>query len=362
VVYNPPIFRNGEWILFEDTWVFGCPGSSSSPDFLRNTLTVLGLADPAASVGGIEAMTLTASGVDSIGVAHPASNLGGASVTGMGDALLDSACDDGSQCMDDAARRIRVTNIGSSGQDGVEFNWPNGARGPSGDMNLGDLLTGTGSVRAAMRGMTGGVEAEMTALSLHGMGDGRAHVVPDFSGVGSPECIATALDADGRVLGQVLLPAGGGVDVGVDQVICGPNSILVWGWITMYNYQCQCYQTYWGVTGCIHLGSFGGNPDMNPARVIFSPANPTTPGEPTATEITASDVSSMEVRNIQTDNRPCPVDFNGDGFVDFFDYDDYVACFETGVCPAGKTADFNGDGFADFFDYDAFVAGFEAGC
>ena len=58
----------------------------------------------------------------------------------------------------------------------------------------------------------------------------------------------------------------------------------------------------------------------------------------------------------------CAADFNGDGFLDFFDYDDYVNCFETATCPPGKTADFNGDGFADFFDYDAFVAAFETGC
>lgn len=58
----------------------------------------------------------------------------------------------------------------------------------------------------------------------------------------------------------------------------------------------------------------------------------------------------------------CPADFNGDGFLDFFDYDGYVSCFEVGVCPPWKTADFNGDGFADFFDYDAFVAAFERGC
>jgi hypothetical protein len=58
----------------------------------------------------------------------------------------------------------------------------------------------------------------------------------------------------------------------------------------------------------------------------------------------------------------CRADFNGDGFLDFFDYDEYVSCFETGVCPPGRTADFNGDGFADFFDYDAFVGAFEEGC
>jgi hypothetical protein len=58
---------------------------------------------------------------------------------------------------------------------------------------------------------------------------------------------------------------------------------------------------------------------------------------------------------------PCPADFNCDGFLDFFDYDAFVECFETEVC-GGNTADFNNDGFVDFFDYDAFVGAFEAGC
>lgn len=57
----------------------------------------------------------------------------------------------------------------------------------------------------------------------------------------------------------------------------------------------------------------------------------------------------------------CPADFNNDGFIDFFDYDAYVECFETGECVRARTADFNEDGFADFFDYDAFVEVFETG-
>ncbi len=60
--------------------------------------------------------------------------------------------------------------------------------------------------------------------------------------------------------------------------------------------------------------------------------------------------------------NPCPADFNEDGFLDFFDYDDYVNCFENNICPPGQNADFNGDGFVDFFDYDAYVAAFERGC
>jgi hypothetical protein len=55
---------------------------------------------------------------------------------------------------------------------------------------------------------------------------------------------------------------------------------------------------------------------------------------------------------------PCPPDFNGDGFLDFFDYDDFVIAYETG----DPSADYNADGFLDFFDYDDFVEDYEAGC
>jgi len=54
----------------------------------------------------------------------------------------------------------------------------------------------------------------------------------------------------------------------------------------------------------------------------------------------------------------CRADFNGDGFIDFTDFDDFVFAFESGD-PAG---DFNGDGFLDFTDFDEFVAAFEGGC
>jgi len=54
----------------------------------------------------------------------------------------------------------------------------------------------------------------------------------------------------------------------------------------------------------------------------------------------------------------CPADFNGDGFLDFTDFDDFVVAFEAGAA----SADFNADGFLDFTDFDAFVEGFEGGC
>lgn len=59
---------------------------------------------------------------------------------------------------------------------------------------------------------------------------------------------------------------------------------------------------------------------------------------------------------------PCGADFNGDGFIDIFDFVDYVTCFEGGDCPGVKDADFNEDGFADVYDFIDFVSAFERGC
>ena len=54
----------------------------------------------------------------------------------------------------------------------------------------------------------------------------------------------------------------------------------------------------------------------------------------------------------------CPSDFDGSGFVDFDDFNAFVASFEAGCL----FADFDGSTFVDFDDFNAFVAAFEAGC
>lgn len=55
---------------------------------------------------------------------------------------------------------------------------------------------------------------------------------------------------------------------------------------------------------------------------------------------------------------PCTSDFDGDGFVDIFDYLGFTEAFESGSIGA----DANADGFLDAFDYDRFVADFESQC
>lgn len=65
-----------------------------------------------------------------------------------------------------------------------------------------------------------------------------------------------------------------------------------------------------------------------------------------------------ETQIVLSDFSGCQADFNNDGFLDFFDYLDFVAAF------AGNqtNADFNGDTVVDLFDYLDFVAAFAAGC
>jgi predicted outer membrane repeat protein len=65
----------------------------------------------------------------------------------------------------------------------------------------------------------------------------------------------------------------------------------------------------------------------------------------------AYDIGAIEVQG-------CAADFDGDGFVDFFDFDAFVQAFING----DPQADFNNDGFIDFFDFDDFVLVFSRGC
>jgi hypothetical protein len=92
-----------------------------------------------------------------------------------------------------------------------------------------------------------------------------------------------------------------------------------------------------------------------------------TPGLKLGTLTIASDDPDQPTRlvtllaEVREPAPDCPADFNGDGVLDFFDYDDFVSCYE-GAGDPGCDADFNADGVVDFFDYDDFVLAYETGC
>jgi hypothetical protein len=102
---------------------------------------------------------------------------------------------------------------------------------------------------------------------------------------------------------------------------------------------------------------------VNDATLRIDPVYPTDAGEYFVMVYGGCGTQTSNPATLTVLPSRCPVDFNFDGFVDFFDYDDFVSCFERpGACPYENAADFNADGFVDFFDYDAFVDAFEVGC
>ena len=58
----------------------------------------------------------------------------------------------------------------------------------------------------------------------------------------------------------------------------------------------------------------------------------------------------------------CPADYNGDGFVDGIDYDNFNNDFESPDPQQQIRADYNRDGFVDGIDYDEFNNDFETPC
>jgi hypothetical protein len=362
VFYNPPIYKNFDWIAFEKIWVFGCPGEHNSN--LRS-ITTYGICDEGAVIdNGLSTLEVSSPDLPSLDLSEPSVQMNGAQISSMGDVLLSSVCgpddcDNIPPCADPAARRLKSSGLGSSGQDGVEIKWPASVT-TSEQFTLGDLHQGSGQATAVCRGVDStGVERDLGTITFEG-DNGRTIIRPDFSAIGATGFTATGFDANGTIVYQEVFPNGGPLF----HIICGPNAVPQWGWITMWVWNpwptSGSYQTHWGVTGCSSVGSGGSNPYTSTERVIITPNNPIIDADPTGVTFAARGISDLEIFNITSADAttPCPADFNNDGFIDFFDYDDFVLAYETGT----PNADVNGDGFIDFFDYDDYVLAYETGC
>jgi hypothetical protein len=359
VLYNPPIYRNFEWIAFEKIWVFGCPGESHN--FNRNSITTYGICDQNAVFGqGLGALEVSSNNLPALELSSPGVHFQGTECSGLGDVLITEDCDHASDCDDAENRKLVVSNIGSSGQDGVEVKWRSARPPAGGSVTLGDILDKTSEAEFDLKKNYVG-HVTLIKQRVRGTGGGTGAVSCDFSGVGSTQYLVTAY-LDGSIVGETILPNLGEVIVSQDQIICGPGSQIVWGWVTELYWNPwpiqQSVRTYWGVLGCFKIG-WGGLDPIPVDRVAFTPINPVLPmDDASSVAITARDISQIVVTDVAAAAPLCPADYNQDGFLDFFDYDNFVEAYETGV----GNADFNGDGFVDFFDYDDFVLAYETGC
>lgn len=188
--------------------------------------------------------------------------------------------------------------------------------------------------------------------SLYVDGD-DLYVGGNFSTLGS-----TPVQDIARWTGSAWDPMGGGVlGVGVNAIMRRGSEIVIGG---------QFFQA--GAVPVANLAAWSGSswspfapPGTSIAVFAMSPYEDrlgTRPGLYVAGSFTeAGGVPANHISRFGPEN-PCPADFTCDGFLDFFDFADFVAAFEEGR----EGADFNLDGFADFFDFADFVGAFEAGC
>ncbi len=376
VFYDPPKLVNSQYVYFEWVWTFGCGGSSGT----ERTITTTPLFDdgnlPLVGTGTLELeaagpmSSLTLVDCADMPLASAAPKGGGlphvprkdALVRGLGNVLVSSSCDDGTQCPDQERRRLRAVGIGSSGEDGVGVDWkPSNRDGSGGSVSFDDIQFSNGEAVLSRTGIDAtGVLQQLDSISVTGS-NGASTIVPDFSNVGSTQYSVTGYDASGTVVIDAVFP--NGTPLTLDHVICPPNQQLIWGWYTYWYWTSWPttghWRTDWVVIGCGSLGTPGGGGNTSTERIVIQPVNPT-PSEPVSVDIRARNIpAGAFTLSLDADmGNPCPVDFDGDGFVDFFDFDAFVSAFENGE----PNADFDEDGFIDFFDFDAYVSAFEVGC
>ena len=361
VFHDPPILVNNVWVYVEWVSEYRCPGSGSTN---RVSVTNYGICDAGTSFSpGLGALEVSSPDLPTLDISGPATVFDSVECSGTGEVLVTEGCDDGTDCDDSEGRKLTVSNIGSSGQDGVEIKWRTASPPSGGSVTLGDILDTTGEAEMELKknyvGHVTLIKQRVRGTGGGGAG-GSAAVSCDFSGVGSTEYRVTAY-REGSIVGETVLPNLGEIEIQA-HIICGPGSQIVWGWVTELYWNPwpiqQSVRTYWGVVGCFKIG-WGGNDPIPSDFVAFTPINPTVPfDDASSVTVAARDISEIVVTDIDAAARLCPADYNQDGFLDFFDYDDFVAAYETGT----GNADFNGDGFVDFFDYDDFVLAYEVGC
>gem|GEM_PF-1282257 len=168
--------------------------------------------------------------------------------------------------------------------------------------------------------------------------------------------------SDGTYIGELVTKTTGGMNAPSQIAFNNAGNLIAAGFslpagMYVYNASTGAPLNYWYAGGVSGIAQLGDGRYIGTDGISVKVYNPAT-GALSILYGGSASSSSRYINLVDFDNLGCPADFNGDGFLDFTDFDDFVAAFEGGAA----SADFNGDGFLDFTDFDAFVAAFETGC
>ncbi len=311
---------------------------------------------PPGSSDGMESLLVTGANLTVLEVSDATLNTFDLPHYGLGSAKLEEECNDPAQC-GYGHRRLPVRNIGSSGQDGADIQWPPAKRLADWEARLSGIdpaAAPAGSeLRMTVKGMVGGAPDQVAGTMTMTYVGGPAEIALDFSPV-QPASLTAEYYSNGTL---VLVEPG--LDPNGASALATPALETV---ISLH--KCTwCTPPRWIAV------DFGSNP-LWPYRTIGGQLlididhTVVTIGEPgidvpdiTGVEVTTNAASSftLEAETFAGECNPC--DMNCDGSVNGQDIGGFIAALSG--TPAGCSpcaADTNGDGSINGFDVSGFIA------
>lgn len=345
----PPLVPTVWWTSYGQ-WVWGCGvglNLHGDPYPYQRTVSPVFPAGVPEDFGGIESILVTGTDVGPIDVLE--ANLGtfGVSSWGVGGAVIAEVCGGSSEPCPKEDMMLVASNIGSSGQDGVEI----------------DFGADAGSVSVTRRRCPDCPPGHVTLMKFYdeearvmlsvpesdNPATGASEIAPDFSAIGAGEFLLELLDPAGDPISTSIQISGMAIAFYPN---CPAGSYPKWVWIA----------GHWYFMGCISYMDFvlpTGEVINDVAEARLTPIHPTSDGTPRQCVVT--DTSTITITDVTVTPR-CTGDLNGSDTVDLTDLAILLSNFGTAGGASLSDGDLNGDGTVDLTDLAMLLARFGSAC
>lgn len=294
---------------------------------------------------GVDTMRVTGTDPNQLTLVDAGLQTFGVSSWGVGNAHLEEQCGGPAPC-DRPDRQLVVSNIGSSGEDGVSL-FEDGEIAVGSQLSVttvGTPLVGTQTLRWRRGSDLSGHVIIMKSEVFPDPGTGESQISVDFSGIGATEYQATFYDPNDAPLGTALIAN----NVSWTINPCPAGSV----WVNKLPP---------ALSGCFLIVDPLGRSFGPVGTITFDPVDPLIPlGSADSCEITSTDAGGSIIIGDVVVTPPCPGDTDGDGHVNITDLG--VVLSQFGATGPGLAGDLDGDGNVNITDLGLILAYFGASC